>query len=175
MSVSGGGNLYPNWLGSASLTIPNNQVVVNGTYVNVVPFVTTTNQSIASITKNTTTLLYQTPISLPPGKYLVGGETQSGSTGTAWGTSDVVDWVIVGIGDTAPDYAETTIKPYYNAVTFASGGSPVGTGIIKFDLAGITELTTTTPLGVYLTYYTPGSGTIATPFSLANFFYQKVA
>lgn len=175
MSVTGGGNLYPNWLGSAALTIPNNQVVVNGVNVNVVPFVTTANQSITSIVRNTPTLIYQTPFSLPPGKYLVGGETQSGSTTTTWGTLDNLDWVIVGVGDTSPDYAETTIKPYYNAVTFTSGGSAVGTGIIKFDLAGITELTITAPLAVYVTYYTPGTGTITTPFNLANFFYQKVA
>ncbi len=175
MSVTGGGNLYPNWLGSAALTIPNNQVVVNGVNVNVVPFVTTINQSISSITRNTITQIYQTPFSLPPGKYLVGGETQSGSTTTPWGTTDVVDWVIVGVGDTSPDYAETTIRPYYNAVAFTSGGSPVGTGIIKFDLAGITELTVTTPLAVYVTYYASGSGTATIPFSLVNFFYQKVA
>ena len=175
MSISGGGNLYPNWLGSAALTIPNNQVVINGTNVNVVPVTLLTNQTITSITKNTATLIYQTPNALPPGRYLVGGETQSGNQLTTWGTADVVDWVIIGQGDPSPDYAETTIKPYYNAVVLASGGNTPGTGIIKFDLAGLTELTTTTPLSVYVTYYTTGTGAVTIPFTLANFFYQKVA
>lgn len=175
MSINGGGNLYPNWLGAATLSIPNNQVVVNGALVNVVPVSNTANQSIASITKNTVTLLYTIPDTLGPGTYLVGGETQSGSATTAWGTADVVDWVIQGIGDTSPDYAETTIKPYYNAVVLAANGNTPGTGIIKFDLAGITQLTTTTKLGVYVTYYTTGSGSATIPFALVNWFYQKIA
>lgn len=175
MSINGGGNLYPNWLGSATLSIPNNQVIVNGALVNVVPVSNTTNQSIASITRNTKTLLYTIPDVLPAGTYLVGGETQSGSATTAWGTVDVVDWIIQGIGDASPDYAETTIKPYYNAVVLASGGNTPGTGIIKFDLAGITQLTATGQLGIYVTYFTSGTGSATIPFALVNWFYQKIA
>ena len=174
MSVTGGGNLYPNWLGSASLTIPNNQVVVNGNIVNVVPYVTLTNQTITTITKNTTTLLYQTP-PLPPGKYFVGGETQTGNQSSTWLDTDCVDWVFAGVGETSADYAEVTVRPYFSGVVLTAGGGAVGTGITKIDCIGITELTATRPIGVYVTYYTTGSGTVSETFSLANFFYQKIA
>ena len=175
MSINGGGNLYPNWLGSATLSIPNNQVVVNGALVNVVPVSSTANQGIASITRNTKTLVYTIPDILPAGTYLVGGETQSGSSTTAWGTADVVDWVMQGIGDPAADYAEVTLKPYYNAVVLAANGNTPGTGLIKFDLAGITQLTTSGQLGIYVTYFTTGSGTATIPFNIVNWFYQKIA
>ena len=53
MSVTGGGNLYPNWLGAASLTVPNNTVntnvtVQNSNYttaVNIVPQILLSNVS----------------------------------------------------------------------------------------------------------------------------------
>ena len=52
MSVTGGGNLYPNWLGSASLSIPNNQIVVSGKTVNVVPVIDLVNHGVTSVTAN---------------------------------------------------------------------------------------------------------------------------
>ena len=57
MSATGGGNLYPNWLGSASLTIPNNTVTTNvtnqgsnyTTVVNVVPQILLSNVSTTTL------------------------------------------------------------------------------------------------------------------------------
>ena len=116
MSTSGGGNLYPNWLGSASLVIPNNQIVVNGKVVNVVPITYLTNQSIASVPANTATLVYTLPGTWAAGTYLVNAEFQVQNTSggqTAYAAGDGVDWTVRGIGDANPDYAEATCQPYY--------------------------------------------------------------
>ena len=98
MSVVGGGNLYPNWLGSASLTIPNNQIVVNGKVVNLVPIVDNTNRTLASVAANTRTLVWTLPGTYAAGQYLINAEFQTVNTGggnTAYAVGDGVSWTAV--------------------------------------------------------------------------------
>ena len=80
MSIVGGGNLYPNWLGSASLSIPNNQVIVNGKTVNVVPIVDLDNHSISSVTANTSTLVWTLPGTYDAGNYFINAEFQTNNS-----------------------------------------------------------------------------------------------
>ena len=155
MSIVGGGNLYPNWLGSAALTIPNNQIVVNGKVVNAVPTVYLSNQTLSSVTANTKTLFYTLPGTYAAGSYAILAEFQTQNTAggqTAYATGDSVDWTIQGIGDANPDYAECLYKPFYASST--DGGANAGTtGVTKQAPTGITAITNdNTSIGVYLKY-----------------------
>ena len=178
MSIVGGGNLYPNWLGSAALTIPNNQIVVNGKVVNAVPTVYLTNQTLASVTANTKTLFYTLPGTYAAGSYAIAAEFQTQNTAggqTAYATGDSVDWTIQGIGDANPDYAECLYKPYYASST--DGGANAGTtGVTKQAPTGITAITNdNTSIGVYLKYNTATVGTITMTFTLTTLSIQKIA
>ena len=178
MSINGGGNLYPNWLGSASLVIPNNQVVVNGKVVNVVPTVYLTNQGVTSVAANTKTLIYTLPGTYDAGIYTINAEFQTNNTGvgqTAYATGDAVDWVVQGIGDANPDYAECVYRPYYTCYTVGAGsGSTVG--IVKATPSGITAITANgTQIGIYVTYNTNTAGTISQNQTMTTFSIQKVA
>lgn len=178
MSVVGGGNLYPNWLGSASLSIPNNQIVVNGKSVNVVPTVYLTNQTLSSVAPNTKTLLYTLPGTYDAGSYAISAEFQTQNTAggqTAYAAGDSVDWTIQGIGDANPDYAECLYKPFYASST--DGGTNAGTtGVTKQAPTGVTAITNNgTSIGVYVKYNTATAGTITMTFTLTTLSIQKIA
>lgn len=180
MSISAGGNLYPNWLGSASLSIPNNQIVVNGKTVNVVPVSYLTNQSISSVTANTKTLVYTLPGTYAAGVYNINAELQVQNTGggqTAYAAGDGVDWIIQGIGDASPDYSEASTQPFYTcvAVSGGSGGSST-TGVSRVSPTGLTQITNDgTQIGVYVTYFSSAAGTKTMTFTITGLSIQKIA
>ena len=170
--------MYPNWLGSASLSIPNNQVIVNGKVVNIVPVVDLVNHGVTSVTANTNTLVYTLPGTYDAGSYLINAEFQTQNTGggnTAYATGDSVDWTIRGIGDANPDYAECVYRPYYACYT--DGAGTAGTiGIVKATPSGITAITANgTQIGVYVKYNTNTAGTITMNQTMTTFSIQKVA
>lgn len=178
MSINGGGNLYPNWLGNATLTIPNNQFVVNGVLVNAVPTVYLTNQSLSSVAANTKTLLWTLPGTYDAGVYAIAAEFQTQNTGggqTGYINSDSVDFTVQGIGDTNPDYAECLYKPFYASST--DGGANLGTtGVTKQAPTGLTGITNNnTQIGVYVKYNTGTTGTITMTFTLTTLSIQKIA
>lgn len=181
MSVSGGGNLYPNWLGSASLTIPSNTAIVNGKVVNVVPIVDTTNRTTASVTANNKTLFYTLPGTYAAGVYSIQAEFQSQNTGggqTAYLPGDSVEWTVQGIADANPDYADCVYRPYYacynDGATTGTGAS--NTGIVKATPTGLTGITAdNTQIGVYVKYNTSASGTITQTFTMTAISIQKIA
>lgn len=177
MSVAGGGNLYPNWLGSASLSIPNNQIVVNGKTVNVVPIVDLTNRTISSVTANTKTLVYTFPGTYDAGQYEINAEFQTQNTGggqTAYAAGDAVQWTVQGIGDLSPDYAECIYRPFYSAYTDGAGNN--GTvGICKATPSGITVISANgTQLGVYVKYNTNTASTITQTQAMVTFSIRKI-
>ena len=179
MSINGGGNLYPNWLGSATLSIPNNQVVVNGALVNVVPTVYLTNQSISSVAANTKTLVYTLPGTFAAGTYLINAEFQvQNTTGgqTAYAPGDGVDWIVQGIGDANPDYAEATCQPYYSCINVAGTGSAAANGVVRLTPTGITAITSNgTSIGVYVKYLTASASTQTMTFTITAISIQKIA
>jgi hypothetical protein len=178
MSVTGGGNLYPNWLGSASLTIPNNQIIVNGKVVNLVPIVDLTNHGVTSVAANTKTLVYTLPGTYDAGTYLINAEFQTNNTGggnTVYATGDSVDWTVQGIGDASPDYAECVYRPYYTCYTDGAGSSST-IGIVKATPSGITGITNNgTQIGIYVKYNTNTAGTITQAQTMTTFTIQKIA
>lgn len=177
MSVVGGGNLYPSWLGSASLTIPNNQIVVNGRSVNAVPTVYLTNQTLSSVPANTRTLLYTLPGTYAAGVYAIAAEFQTQNTSggqTAYATGDSIDFTVQGIGDVNPDYAECLYKPFYASST--DGGANAGsTGVTKQAPTGLTAITNdNTSIGVYVKYNTATVGTITMTITMTTLSIQKI-
>lgn len=180
MSTTGGGNLYPNWLGSASLVIPNNQIVVNGKVVNVVPIVDLTNHSIASVAPNTKTLVWTLPGTYAAGTYQVNAEFQVQNTSggqTAYAAGDGVDWIIQGIGDANPDYAEASAQPYYSCVATSGGsGAASAQGVCRLSPTGLTAITNDgTQIGVYVRYTTASAGTQTMTFTVTGLSIQKIA
>lgn len=179
MSTSGGGNLYPNWLGSASLVIPNNQIVVNGKVVNVVPITYLTNQSISSVPANTKTLVYTLPGTWSAGTYLVNAEFQVQNTSggqTAYAAGDGIDWTVQGIGDANPDYAEATCQPFYSCINATGSGVASATGVVRLTPTGITAITNDgTQVGVYVKYLTASAATQTMTFTITAISLQKVA
>jgi hypothetical protein len=178
MSVSGGGNLYPNWLGSASLSIPNNQIVVNGKVVNVVPNVLLQNQTIASVTANAKTLVYTLPGTYDAGVYFINAEFQVQNTGggqTAFSAGDGIDWIVQGIGDAATDYAEGTTQPFYSCISATGSGTASANGVSRITPSGITQITNNgTQMGVYVKYLRAAAGTVTMSFTVATLCIQKI-
>lgn len=178
MSINGGGNLYPNWLGSATLSIPNNQVVVNGKLVNVVPNLFLTNQSIASVTANTKTLVYTLPGTYDAGVYFINAEFQVQNTAggqTAYSAGDGLDWIVQGIGDAATDYAEGTTQPFYNCINATGTGIASANGVVRITPSGITQITNNgTSMGIYVKYLRAAAGTVTMTFTVATLCIQKV-
>ena len=179
MSINGGGNLYPNWLGSASLVIPNNQVVVNGKVVNVFPTVDLVNHTIGSVTANAKTHVNTIPGTFAAVTYLINAEFQTQNTGggnTPYAACDGVDWTVKGIGDASPDYAEATCQPYYSCINAAGTGQATTLGVTRLTPTGITQISTDgTQMGVYVKYLTTGSGTVTMTFAITAISWQKIA
>ena len=178
MSINGGGNLYPNWLGSASLTIPNNQIVVNGKIVNVVPTVDLTNHSISSVPANSKTLVWTVPGTFAAGTYLINAEFQVQNTSggqTAYAPGDGVDWIVQGIGDPNADYAEATCQPYYSCINVAGTGTANANGVVRLTPTGITAITNDgTQMGVYVRYTTASAATQTMTFVVTALSIQKI-
>ena len=171
-------SLTPNWLGAATFTIPNNQAVVNGKVVNIVPVVDLNNRTASSVAANTKTLFYTLPGTYAAGVYMINAEFQNTNTAggqTAYATGDSVDWTVQGIGDANPDYAECVYRPFYSCYT--DGGANSGTtGICKQAPTGLTGITADgTQIGVYLKYNTGTAGTITQSFIMTGLSIQKIA
>ena len=179
MSIVGGGNLYPNWLGSASLSIPNNQVIVNGKTVNVVPIVDLDNHSISSVTANTSTLVWTLPGTYDAGNYFINAEFQTNNSAggsTPYSAGDGLDWQVRGIGDPATDYAEGTIQPYYSCINSTGTGIANATGVCRITPSGITQISANgTQIGVYVKYLRAAAGTVTMSFSVVTFCIQKIS
>ncbi len=178
MSITGGGNLYPNWLGSATLTIPNNQVVINGKIVNLIPTVDLDNHSITSVQANTKTLVWTLPGTYDAGNYFINAEfqTSNGAGGnTVYTGGDGLDWTVQGIGDASPDYAEGTTQPFYNCINGAGTGVANAVGTCRITPSGITQISVSgTQIGVYVKYLRAAAGTVTMTFSVVTFCIQKI-
>jgi len=179
MATVGGGNLYPNWLGSASLVIPNNQVVINGRVVNVVPNVDLTNRSITSVQANVKTLVYTLPGTYDAGIYSIQAELQVQNTGsgqTAYAATDGVDWIIQGISDPSPDFSQASAQPFYSCVPPSSSSGAASTfGVLRVSPTGLTQITNNgTQIGIYVRYTTAASGTQNMTFTITGLSVQKI-
>ena len=120
MSVTGGGNLYPNWLGSASLTVPSNtintSVTVQGSNysaaVNIVPQILLSNVSTTTLDTNNPSevLSYTTPATgWYKTEYQGVGNHASGSN---WTSMSQLQWY-VKINNSLTSNTLLTVEPQY--------------------------------------------------------------
>jgi len=122
MSVVGGGNLYPNWLGSASLTVPGNTIVTTTTYgssnvtttVNLVPLTLLTSASNAVLdTDNPSEILgFTVPAT---GVYKTDYQgVASHDSGSNWTSMSQLRWY-VKVDNTLNSNTLLTVEPQYIA------------------------------------------------------------
>lgn len=147
MSASGGGNLYPNWLGSAALVIPNNQVVVNGNQVNVVPTV------VGGIQRQFTWsdgnfVTFWTASNVSPGTYFVGCETftdplTTSNAGAGWNQGDYFVCRIIDTNGAATLAPQLFIRPYTEGIQ-VNATSPYNKGGTDFPITGILVVSSNT-------------------------------
>ena len=149
MATVGGGNLYPNWLGTASLSIPNNQVVVNGAQVNVVPIVagTTSNKNTWADANFYT---FFTASNVPAGTYLVGCETftdplTTSNAGAGWNQGDYFFGVIQDKDGSSTLYPSIFHRPYTEGIQVGAT-SPYNKGTTDFTTYGILVLGSNTDI-----------------------------
>lgn len=122
MSVNGGGNLYPNWLGSASLSIPTNSINTTvtvgssnyNTSVNIVPITLLASPSNQTLnTDNPNEIIsYTVPAS---GVYQTCYQgVGSHASGSNWTSMSQLRWY-VKVDNTVNSNTMLTIEPQYNA------------------------------------------------------------
>lgn len=148
MSVSGGGNLYPNWLGSASLTIPNNQAVINGNIVNLVPTVGTSSNKYTWADGNFYT--YYTASNVAAGTYLVGWENftdplTTSNAGNGWAAGDYFLAQVKDKDGLATRSPQNFIRPYTGGIQ-SNATTPYNKGSTDNTCTGIVVVTSNTDL-----------------------------
>ncbi len=146
MSVNGGGNLYPNWLGAATLSIPNNQVVVSGSLVNVVPTVVGTTSNVTSWA-NANDVTFFTASNLPAGTYLVGMETftdplTASNAGAGWNQGDFFTATVRDSTGTSALFPSIFHRPYTTGIQI-NATSPYNKGTTDATTAGVLVLSGT--------------------------------
>ena len=112
--------MYPNWLGSASLTIPNNQVVINGKNVMVVPQVVGTSSNL-SVWPNGNFQTFFTQSNVAPGTYLVGCEVftdplTASNAGNGWNPGDYFLSQISDNDLTTANALQLFVRPYTEGI-----------------------------------------------------------
>lgn len=149
MATVGGGNLYPNWLGTASLSIPNNQVVVNGAQVNVVPIVvgTTSNKNTWADANFYT---FFTASNVPAGTYLVGCETfadplTTSNSGAGWNQGDYFLGIIGDKDGSATLRPNIYHRPYTEGIQ-QNATSPYNKGATDVNTCGVLVLSSNTDI-----------------------------
>lgn len=149
MSIAGGGNLYPNWLGSAALVIPNNQVIVNGNQVNVVPTVLGGIQRQFTWSDNNY-VTFWTASNVAPGTYLVGVETftdplTASNAGAGWNQGDYFVCRVTDKDNLATVSPQTFIRPYTEGIQI-NATTPYNKGGTDFTLTGVVVVASNTNL-----------------------------
>ena len=139
--------MNPNWLGEATISIPNNTIVVNGVPVNVVPQVAGTSSNLTNWT-NGNFVTFFTASNVPAGTYLVGMENftdplTASNAGNGWNAGDYFLSRIIdkdGNSTLAPQYF---CRPYTNGIQ-VNATSPYNKGSTDQTTTGILVLTSNT-------------------------------
>ena len=179
MSVSGGGNLYPNWLGNASLTIPNNQVVVNGQTVNVVPVMVGTSSNLTTWT-NQNQVTFFTASNLAAGTYLVGAETfcdplPASNAGAGWQQGDAFALYIRDKDGQSTQWPSCFHRPYTMGIQ-QNAASPYNLGTTDQTTCGVVVLTSNTNITWNGIFYANGNTYPRTvKMTVESPWYQKIA
>lgn len=172
--------MNPNWLGEATVSIPNNTIVVNGVPVNAVPNIVGASSNLTSWTNNNFVTFF-TASNVPAGTYLVGCETftdplTASNAGNGWNQGDYFLGNIRDKDNTSTLYPSIFHRPYTNGIQ-VNATSPYNKGSTDFTTCGILVLTSNTNIiwqaqfgkDVATSYPQTRKLTIESPF------YQRIA
>lgn len=112
----------PNWLGEATINIPNNTILVNGVPVNAVPnLVDSGNSSNLYTWSNGNFFTFHTSPTVPAGRYLVGCELftsplLASNAQNGWNQGDYFQVQISDNNNTVAGALQTFIRPYTEGV-----------------------------------------------------------
>lgn len=141
--------MNPNWLGEATISIPNNTIVVNGTPVNVVPIVAGTTSNLTTW-NNTNFQTFFTASNVSPGTYYVGMETftdplTASNAGNGWNAGDYFLCQIKDRDGNATLSPQLFIRPYTEGIQ-QNATTPYNKGSTDFPCAGMLVLTSNTDI-----------------------------
>lgn len=139
--------MNPNWLGEATVSIPNNTIVVNGVPVNVVPVIAGTSSNLTSWT-NGNQVTFFTASNLPAGTYMVGCESFSdplttSNAGAGWNQGDAFQLWIRDKDNTGTLWPSCFHRPYTEGIQ-VSAASPYNKGSTDVTTCGVLVLTSNT-------------------------------
>lgn len=141
--------MNPNWLGDATISIPNNTIVVNGVPVNVVPTVagSTSNKSTWSDANFYT---FFTASNVPAGTYLVGMENftdplLASNAGNGWNQGDFFLTQIKDRDGNATLSPQNFIRPYTTGIQ-QNATTPYNKGTTDNTTTGILVLGSNTDI-----------------------------
>lgn len=172
--------MNPNWLGEATISIPNNTIVVNGNPVNVVPQVAGTSSNLTTW-NNSNFVTFFTASNVPAGTYLVGMECftdplTASNAGNGWAQGDFFLAQIKDKDGNATLSPQLFIRPYTQGIQ-VNATSPYNKGSTDGPLTGILVLTSNTNI-VYQAYF---SKDVATSYpqtrklTCESPYFQKIA
>lgn len=181
MSIIGGGNLYPNWLGTAALTIPNNQAVVGGNVVNVVPVLVNSGSSNATSWADANFKTFAIASNVPSGTYMVGCEVfsdplTSSNAGAGWNQGDYFNCQISDNDLTAAGALQTFVRPYTEGVQ-VNATAAYNKGATNCTMSGILTLSSNTNIRYTAAFNkdTTTSYPQTRQMTMSGFWYQKLA
>jgi hypothetical protein len=139
--------MNPNWLGEATISVPNNTIVVNGVPVNVVPIVVGTTSNVSTWSDGNF-VTFWTASNVPAGTYKVGWENftdplTASNGGNGWAQGDYFVARCIdkdGNSTLAPQYF---VRPYTGGVQ-QNATAPYNKGATDQTNSGILVLTSNT-------------------------------
>lgn len=171
--------MNPNWLGEATISVPNNTIVVNGVPVNAVPVVAGTSSNLTTW-NNSNFVTFFTASNVSPGTYYVGMEAftdplTASNAGAGWNQGDFFLCQIKDRDGNATLSPQLFIRPYTGGVQ-VNATAPYNKGSTDSPCAGILVLTSNTDI-VYQAYF---SKDVATAYpqtrklTLESPYFQKI-
>lgn len=172
--------MNPNWLGEATISIPNNTIVVNGVPVNVVPQVVGTSSN-ATSWANANFVTFFTASNVSPGTYLVGMENftdplTASNAGNGWAQGDYFIGRIIDKDGNATQAPQNFLRPYTGGLQI-NATTPWNKGSTDNTTTGILVLTSNTNI-VWQVQFGKDVGTAypqTRKITVESPWYQKIA
>lgn len=171
--------MNPNWLGEATVSLPNNTIVVNGVPVNVVPQVVGTSSNKTSWSDSNFYTFF-TASNLAAGTYLVGMENftdpLNASNVSGWAQGDYFLTQVKDSAGTATLSPQNFIRPYTSGIQ-VNATSPYNKGGTDNTVCGILKLNTNSDV-VWQAYFAKDVATSypqTRKLAIESPWYQKIA
>ncbi len=170
----------PNWLGEATLSIPNNTIVVNGVPVNAVPNVVGGSSNVQTWANANFVTLWTSP-TVSAGTYLVGMENfidplTASNAGAGWNQGDYFVARVIDKDGNSARALQYFNRPYTTGVQ-VSAAAPYNKGATDQASVGILVLTSNTNI-VWQAQFGKDVGTAypqTRSISIESPWYQKIA